>query len=816
MIKSSIASLLALLGITWSGFLGADTNYYARWQTPEGVDVFTISTTSIRAHLPLQDANGRLFATGTGSGVSFPIPVASTSFAAGTGLSLNGDTLNSAGVLSVNGATGTITGLQNTISFPLPAASTTQSGAFTTTTINNHAGLVFTLQGQGALNTSTVNSTTTFYISTSSASVNGLLLATDWVTFNSKITTTSLSASLPLVYNNVTGLFTHATTTVATTSCSNCTLTINSFGLITSAATGSSAGFTTTSINGFQSLQFGVIGSGVLNSSTVNSTTTFSIATATVAVDGFLRAADFVIFNSKITTTSLSASAPLLYNNISGAFSFATTTLATTTCSSCNLIIDSFGRVTSAATGSSGAFTTTTINGASFTAYTFATSGSSNISISTSSGVITWTQPTSTASVSGYLSSADWTLFNAKQNSLGSSFVSSTAGANNIVVSGATGAVTITFNPALATATITTATTTNLSFVTATGTGTFQAGTSTFAGLIISGTSTFNGTSTFFKNVGIGTSSPANTLSIVGGLTVSGLVSCSALTTTATGTIECGAGGAGISSLNGLTASTQTFSTTTMGGLEILSSGSVHTIVNKPDVFDMSERSIYVMRGTTSSLATSGITSVITRTGTSSNSEDNRTLWQNFMMGSTTPGAANNSSSGIATAFDVVRLGWEPQLFMTVRASSTATSTSATGTVVQAGWFSAHPGASSTGNTLAVIAFIYDGKIDTGGFWSAVTASGTARTKTTTTVPFATGTPYKMGIVYNQATTTATGTVTFYLNGKLVASHADTSIPASSTLLGVVIHSGNFTSSSVVANSVFRAVQFGRIDIRHY
>lgn len=409
-------------------------------ETINNLTKFFVATSSASVNGILLSSDWAIF-NAKQNALTTPFPVASTSLIAGTGLSLNVNTLNSSGVLSVNGSTGTITGLQNTITFPLPTASTTQNfgyttttisglvgaitgngsagivfttssgaftiqnsgvlsltaystsgltvstatgtpaialnmsggtcsagshiftlnatgtvicttdaagGSFTTTTINNFAGLQFTIQSQGSINSATSNSTTTFYMSTSTAAVNGILLATDWVIFNAKITTTSLSASLPLVYNNTSGAFSFATTTAATTTCSSCNLVIDAFGRVTTAATGTSGTFTTTTLNGFQALQFGVIGSGVLNSSTVNSTTTFSIATATVAVDGFLRAADFVIFNNKQPSITL------------------------------------------------------------------ATSGASGIVIASSSATWTFSQPTSTASVNGYLSAGDWTLFNAK------------------------------------------------------------------------------------------------------------------------------------------------------------------------------------------------------------------------------------------------------------------------------------------------------------------------------------------------------------------------------------------------------------------
>ena len=66
-----------------------------------------------------------------------------------------------------------------------------------------------------------------------------------------------------------------------------------------------------------------------------------------------------------------------------------------------------------------GTFTTTTITVGgttlSSTAYIFATSGITGLTLTGSGSTITLTQATSTASQSGFLSSADWTIFNAKQ-----------------------------------------------------------------------------------------------------------------------------------------------------------------------------------------------------------------------------------------------------------------------------------------------------------------------------------------------------------------------------------------------------------------
>ena len=64
------------------------------------------------------------------------------------------------------------------------------------------------------------------------------------------------------------------------------------------------------------------------------------------------------------------------------------------------------------------AFTTTTLNGLSATAYTFSTSGSPGLFVEGSGSTLTWRTATSTASATGFLQSADWTTFNGKQKSL--------------------------------------------------------------------------------------------------------------------------------------------------------------------------------------------------------------------------------------------------------------------------------------------------------------------------------------------------------------------------------------------------------------
>lgn len=117
-----------------------------------------------------------------------------------------------------------------------------------------------------------------------------------------------------------------------------------------------------------------------------------------------------------------------------------------------------------AQTSSGATFTTTTINGLSDTSYTFNVAGDNGLSYSTSTGVITLTQATSSASQSGFLSSTDWSTFNNKQATI--------SAGSNIVITGTSVAVT---------------------------------STPSFASLGVTGNASINGTNSYFT---VGTSTP--------------------------------------------------------------------------------------------------------------------------------------------------------------------------------------------------------------------------------------------------------------------------------------------------------------------
>jgi len=160
------------------------------WNTTNGVHTLTIATSSASTDGLLTSTDWNTFnnkqntltfplsyasTTGAQAEISFPIPVASTSLSASQGLNLTGNALTNIGVLSLTGgggitvdkATGTITlgstGLQSSITFPIPVASTSLS-----------------VTGPLSLSTNQLS------MPTSTASQSGFLSSTDWNTFNSK------------------------------------------------------------------------------------------------------------------------------------------------------------------------------------------------------------------------------------------------------------------------------------------------------------------------------------------------------------------------------------------------------------------------------------------------------------------------------------------------------------------------------------------------------------------------------------------------------------------------------------------------------
>jgi hypothetical protein len=101
----------------------------------------------------------------------------------------------------------------------------------------------------------------------------------------------------------------------------------------------------------------------------------------------------------------------VLIGNSSGTYTPAYLTAG----SNVSIATSSGGITISATGGGSGGGTTTTINGVNGSDFTFNISGTNGLSYSTSTGIITLTQATSSGLQAGFLSAADWTTFNNKQ-----------------------------------------------------------------------------------------------------------------------------------------------------------------------------------------------------------------------------------------------------------------------------------------------------------------------------------------------------------------------------------------------------------------
>ena len=214
-----------------------------------------------------------------------------------------------------------------------------------------------------------------------SASQDGYLAQGDWTLFNSKISSSSLSATYPIQYNSATGVFNLAfgTTTANSWSAlqtfnggaSTTNISASGIGYFTTASTthlstndlsihnlqgkllatdGTGAVIATTSV-GFNYIT-GVAGvsqggtasttlGGLLTGNGIGAVTSaivagplqfasnqLSILQASASQDGYLSLGDWTNFNNKISSSSLSATYPIQYNSATGVFNlaFGTTT----------------------------------------------------------------------------------------------------------------------------------------------------------------------------------------------------------------------------------------------------------------------------------------------------------------------------------------------------------------------------------------------------------------------------------------------------------------------------------------------------------
>ena len=195
--------------------------------------------------------------------------------------------------------------------------------------------------------------------------------------------------------------------------------------------------------------------------------------------------------------------------------------------------------------------------------------------------------------------------------------------------------------------------------------GTFNIGTTTSLGIFDVATSTgqsvFNIASN--GNVGIGTTSPINALSVIGDISGSNLASCGNVKTTAAGVLQCNSASyltAAITSLNGLTGASQTFATTTGGSLwTITSSGTVHTW-NIPATPTFT--GITATNATTTTLSASGAVSFTSTLSVSATSTLATTTIAGyntlpaptrFFLSSTTPDSYGNSFNSATSTITI-------------------------------------------------------------------------------------------------------------------------------------------------------------------
>jgi len=432
----------------------------------------------------------------------------------------------------------------------VPTASTTlwNSKQSAITLASSTSGTDFSISSSSA--------TWTLNLPSASAANRGLLTAANWSTFNAKITTSSLSETITgIAYDNATGVFSltagYEVPTTASTTYWNLKQTPITF------ATSGASGITIASSSG---------------------TWTVSQATSTASQNGFLSSADWANFASK-ATSSLTISAGLGMTGGGDLTANRTLTLnmAGGTCPAGSHVFTLSATGTIVCTADASGTGLTSLNGSTSSTQTFATAGATGgFSIATANGVHTFTISTSSASAAGLLTAANFQTFNAK---ITTSSLSETI--TGIAYDNATGVFSITNGyeiPTTASTTywnlkqtpITLATSVSyaynafsISSSSATWTLNIPKDLNDIAALATSTGNLIVGTSTGWAALTVGTS---------------GKVLMASSTAPNGISWETVSGGSGLTSLNGLTGSSQTFATSTnYGSFTIVSSGSAHT-----------------------------------------------------------------------------------------------------------------------------------------------------------------------------------------------------------------------------------------------
>jgi hypothetical protein len=295
-------------------------------------------------------------------------------------------------------------------------------------------------------NIDSTTDTHTFNLPDASGSSRGLLPAVDWVTFNSKLTSSLANASIFIgnADNVATSIILSGDATINNTgtltlsniitpgSYTNASITVDSKGRIITASSGVSSGIlsintlTATSQNfasGTTGTDFEIVSS--------SDTHTFNLPSASGSSRGALTSTDWTTFNDKLT--SVLTSANIFVGNLSnlatgvimsgdatidntGALTLSTTGVNIGSYTNVDLTVDSAGRITAISSGSSSGILS--INDLTVDVHfmVVGTAGT-DFNIDSTTDTHTFNIPNASSSNRGLLTSTDWTKFNNKLTS---------------------------------------------------------------------------------------------------------------------------------------------------------------------------------------------------------------------------------------------------------------------------------------------------------------------------------------------------------------------------------------------------------------